>query len=49
MEDASVVLHLWQGLWHQVHLDPHPELHQEMGGSPEEVAQGAGFNIRSPE
>ena len=43
MEDASVVLHLWQRLWHQVNLHPHSQLHQEVGGRPEEVAQGAGL------
>ena len=42
-EDASVMLHLWQRLRHQVHLHPHPQLHQEVGGRPEEAAKGAGL------
>ena len=43
VEDAGLVLHLRQGLRHQVDLHPHPQLHQEVGGRPEEAAQGAGF------
>ena len=43
VEDAGLLLHLRQGLWHQVDLHPHPQLHQEVGGRPEEAAQGAGF------
>ena len=43
VEDAGLVLHLRQGLWHQVDIHPHPQLHQEVGGRPEEAAQGAGF------
>ena len=43
VEDAGLVLHLRQGLRHQVDLHPHPQLHQEVGGRPEEASQGAGF------